>query len=59
MVITSTTKIDIKYNTSAAELIQALETIPGNATVKVVKTKYYDQRDPGETYIEATWSEIK
>ena len=59
MVITSTTKISIKYNTTVEELISALEEIPRNATLNVVKTKYYDQRDPGESYIEATWSEIK
>lgn len=59
MVITSTTKIVIKHNTTAEQLVKALSTIPGNATINLVKTKYYDQRDPGESYIEATWSEIK
>ena len=55
MIITSSARIDIKTNTTAGELIEALKTVPENATLSVTKEKYYDQRDPGSTYITATW----
>lgn len=58
MIKTTSVRIDIKYNTTASELVRMLSSVPADATLSVTKEKYYDQRDPGSTYITVTWKEI-
>lgn len=58
MIKTNSVRIDIKYDTTAEDVLGALKNVPKHATVSVTKEKYYDQRDPGNTYITLTWREI-
>jgi hypothetical protein len=57
MIVTSTSRVDIKYGMKAGELARILAGFPADATISVTKEKYYDQRDPGSTYITVTWKE--
>lgn len=57
MKVTMCTKIIIKYNQTAGELAEVLARFPAGARLSITKEKYYDQRDPGQTYITVTWDE--
>jgi hypothetical protein len=57
MKVEMSTRLDIKHNTTAGELGAFFSSLPPDARVTVTKTKYYDQRDPGETYITVRWTE--
>lgn len=57
MRVSMTARLDIKFNTTAGEAVAFFSKIPPTAKISVSKTKYYDQRDSGETYITASWTE--
>ena len=59
MKVTSSTKLIITSIMTAGELSRVLARFPENARISVTKEKYYDQRDPGQTYITVTWTEEK
>lgn len=59
MKVTSSTKLIITTNMTAGELSRVLGRFPADAKISVTKEKYYDQRDPGQTYITVVWSEEK
>lgn len=57
MKVSMSTKIDIRHDSTAGELARFFASLPAGAKISVTKEKYYDQRDPGSTYITATWSQ--
>lgn len=59
MKVEMSTQINITYATTAGELARHLLTLPPGARLSVTKEKYYDQRDPGSTYITVTWTEVR
>lgn len=53
--VSSNARVVVKTNTTVEELIKTLSTLPKDAKVSIFKTKYYDQRDPGEEGLSLTW----
>lgn len=59
MRLTMSTKLTVRYDMKAADFAAFFNAVPANARISIDKSKYYDQRDPGETTITATWTEDK
>lgn len=57
MIKSSSVRVDINYNTTAAELVRAISMVPAEATISVTKTKDYGPYDRGETYLTLSWTE--
>lgn len=57
MRVTLSSKIVLNYSMKAGELAKILAGFPADASVSITKEKYYDQRDPGSTYMTITWTE--
>lgn len=58
MILTMSTKLTVRSNMKASDFAEFFNAIPEDARISINKSQYYDQRDPGETSITATWTQV-